>query len=113
MEGIIISPALKKPKKQSVEAAQSIVTSASPALTDHKECILLKIAGVIGSLIRLIRGVFWEYTLLIPAWTSRRRDSEEYSLGSGSPSVIWVCRIPARYVLIVLGDRCCDARYDE
>ncbi len=58
MEGIVISPALKKPKKQSVEAAQSIVTSASPALTDHRECILLKIAGVIGSLIRLIRGSF-------------------------------------------------------
>ena len=37
----------------------------------------------------------------MPDCTNRSLGIEEYSLGSGNPSVICICRIAARYTLTV------------
>ena len=94
--GTVISPDRKNPKKQSVAAAHSIRMSASLVLADHKLWICRRVAGVLGSLNFIAGGAFCECTLLIPACTSRSRGRDDYSLGSGSPSVICIWRIPAK-----------------
>ncbi len=72
--------------------------------------IFARIAGVIGILILVLAVAFCAYVRWIPAWTSHRRESDENALGSGSPSTICMCRIPARYVFIVCGDKPLVAR---
>lgn len=57
---MVISPERKNPKKHSVAAAHSIRMSGSAALGAQCVWILLRIAGVIGSLIFDASGVCWE-----------------------------------------------------
>jgi len=51
MVGVVISPALKKPKKQSTAAAHIMITSGSDFLGVQCFLSIVNIAGVIGNLI--------------------------------------------------------------
>ena len=94
--GIMSSPARKNPKKHSTTAAHSITVSGSEAVADQCSCMLLRIAGVTGSLTLWRCGECWAWTLCMPACSRRSRDRDENSPGDGRPSVICIWRIPAR-----------------
>ena len=100
--GSVISPALKKPKKQTVAAAQSIKMSLSLWYGVQCSLILRNMAGVIGRWTFTLSGLF-ECSLCTPACTRRRRGIDENSRGSGRPIVICMCLIADRYTLMVWG----------
>ena len=50
LEGTVISPGLKNPKKQSTDAAHNIIVSGLPAFGCHIALIAYSTAGVVGSL---------------------------------------------------------------
>ena len=91
----VISPALKKPKKHVVAAAQSIIMSVSSLYGVQCSFILCNMAGVMGRRIFAFSGLV-EHTLWIPACTRRRRGIDENSRGSGRPIVICMCLIADR-----------------
>ena len=89
IDGTVISPDLKNPKKQSEAAAHSITTSASDLQGVQCSFSFNRIAGVIGS--RTVVSVCC--VLWIPDCTSQSRGIEENSLGSGRPNVTCICLI--------------------
>jgi len=74
-DGTVISPDLKKPKKQSVTADHNINISASVLWGDQYSLSFSKIAGVIGK--HTLADDSWAAcNLCIPDCTSRRRDMD-------------------------------------
>jgi len=102
--GVVISPEQKKPKKHRSAAAQIMITSGSVARGSKVDRMARRMAGVIGSLVRLGFDVCSRWVRWIPAWTRRRRGNEENERGSGRPRVTCVCRMPDKYVLMDCGD---------
>jgi len=105
----VACPKPKKPKRHCTAAAHSINMSRSDAIGDHCSWIFLNIAVVMGNLILAEESV---YTCMswIPDYTKRRWGSGETAFGSGSPNIICIWQIPARYVFIVCRDEDWHAR---
>ena len=102
--GVVISPERKKPKKHRSATTQIMITSGSVARGSKVDRMARRMAGVIGSLVRLGFDACSRWVCWIPAWTRCRWGKENNEHGSGRPRVTCVCRMPDKYVLMECGD---------